>query len=101
MNNGAGHKDNWTDRDTDNHQNEDEEDQRILPTGNRRLLAQGEADTTTVVTYTVMLWYTAGFASSFAYEGNDMDAYFELMITQTNQGYINSEIPVSIQTFTN
>lgn len=42
-----------------------------------------------------MLWYTPEFAATFATEP-DMDAFINLVIEETNQGYINSKIPVII-----
>jgi len=56
---------------------------------------QRTTDTTTLVTYSVMLWYTPEFAATFATEP-DMDAFINLVIEETNQGYINSKIPVRV-----
>ena len=50
-------------------------------------------DTTTVVKYSVMLWYTPEFRNTFFAEA-DMEAFVNLVIEETNQGYINSQIPV-------
>ena len=52
-----------------------------------------QKDTTTVVTYSVMLWYTPEFRNTFFAE-DDMEAFVNLVIEETNQGYINSQIPV-------
>ena len=50
-------------------------------------------DTTTEVTYTVMIWYTPQFFASFASEA-DMNVFIDLVFEETNQGYINSQMPV-------
>ena len=55
---------------------------------------EAQKDTTTVVTYSVMLWYTPEFRNTFSTEA-DMEAFVNLVIEETNQGYINSNIPVS------
>jgi len=60
-----------------------------------KLLEQGLADTTTEVTYTVMIWYTPEFLASFASE-SDMNVFVDLVFEETNQGYINSEMPVRV-----
>ena len=54
---------------------------------------QGEADTTTKVSYSVMIWTTPQFVASFASDG-DMRRFIDLIFTETNTGYINSEMPV-------
>ena len=56
---------------------------------------KGYEDTTTEVTYSIMIWYTPQFYDSFASEA-DMNVFIDLVFEETNQGYINSEIPVSI-----
>ena len=61
------------------------------------LQQRGKQDTTTLVTFTVMLWYTPQFAASFTDMEDDMEVFFELLVEETNQGYINSEIPVRIK----
>ena len=55
-------------------------------------------DTTTEVTYTVMIWYTPQFFASFASEA-DMNVFIDLIFEETNQGYINSQMPVKYMTF--
>ena len=50
-------------------------------------------DSTTVATYSLMLWYTPEFKNTFFTEA-DMEAFINLVIEETNQGYINSQIPV-------
>jgi len=56
----------------------------------------GESDTETVVTYSVMLWYTKEFRSLFT-TYSDMDAFTDLIILETNDGYINGNIPVRVE----
>ena len=41
-----------------------------------------------------MIWYTPQFYDTFASEA-DMNVFIDLVFEETNQGYINSEIPVS------
>ena len=55
---------------------------------------QGKEDTTTVVDITVMVWYTAQFRNTFQTE-EDMNVFVNLVFEETNQGYVNSQIPVS------
>ena len=52
-------------------------------------------DNTTVVTYTVMFYYTKDFAAVTA----DIPGFIDQLIAETNQGYINSNIPLRIATF--
>ena len=59
------------------------------------LQARGLEDTTTEVSYTVMIWYTPEFLAAFASEA-DMNVFIDLVFEETNQGYINSEMPVSM-----
>ena len=47
-------------------------------------------DNTTVVTYSVMFYYTPEFAKAV----DDLEGLIDHIITVTNQGYINSKIPV-------
>ena len=54
-------------------------------------------DTTTEVIFTVMIWYTPQFFASFASEA-DMNVFIDLIFELTNQGYINSKMPVIIMT---
>ena len=56
--------------------------------------AKGIGDTRTVITYSVMIWYTPQFRNLFSSD-SDMLAHVELIIDTTNQGYINSQMPVS------
>ena len=47
-------------------------------------------DNTTVVTYSVMFYYTPEFAKAV----DDLEGFIDHIITVTNQGYVNSKIPV-------
>jgi len=67
-------------------------DQRQIRT---ELQDKGLEDTTTVVTYTIMIWYTPQFYDSFESEA-DMNVFIDLIFEETNQGYINSKIPIRV-----
>ena len=54
---------------------------------------QGEIDTSTMVDFTVMVWYTPQFRGSFS-SIDDMMVFIDLLFAETNQGFINSNIPV-------
>ena len=54
---------------------------------------QGLEDNTTLVTYSIMIWYTPEFKELFASE-DDLDLFIDLVFEETNQGYINSLMPV-------
>merc|ERR1719397_715090 len=54
------------------------------------LLAQGESDKTTISTYSVKFYYTRDFAAIT----DDIPLYVAQVVAETNQGYINSKIPV-------
>ena len=58
----------------------------------QKLVQQGAKDTTTVVTYSVMIYYTPDFASVTP----DIEGWVDQVLAETNQGYINSLIPVRI-----
>ena len=47
-------------------------------------------DTTTVVTYSIMFYYTQALEDATA----DIDGFIEQVLAETNQGYINSQIPL-------
>merc|ERR1712002_1363346 len=57
------------------------------------LIQQGRDDSTTVVTYSVMFYYTPEFASIT----DDIPLFVSQVIAETNQGYINSGIPVRVR----
>ena len=52
-------------------------------------------DNTTIVTYSVMFYYTPEFASITT----DIDGYIDQVLDETNQGYENSGIPVRVTRF--
>ena len=56
-------------------------------------VAQATEDTTTVVTYSVQFYYTKAFAAATS----DIEGWTELVIDETNQGYINSKVPLRIK----
>merc|ERR1711962_483758 len=63
-----------------------------------KLRQQGKTDNTTVVSFSVKFYYTLDFAETF--EGNDqIDHYFDKLTALTNQGFINSKIPVRMKIF--
>ena len=51
------------------------------------LLAQGEADQTTISTYSVSFYYTREFAAAT----DDIPLFVSQVVAETNQGYINSK----------
>lgn len=52
-----------------------------------------EQDTTTIVTYSVQLYYTKDFAAVT----KDIKGWTDLVIDETNKGYINSKVPLRIK----
>jgi len=52
-------------------------------------------DNTTVVTYSVMFYYTPEFSATTS----DIPGFIDQVIAESNQGYINSNIPVRISRF--
>ena len=86
-----------------------EEEMRYAKVNDRQatsaLIQQGRDDSTTVVTYSVMFYYTPEFASITddipllvslvrTLSNKNMTHMNFQMIAETNQGYINSEIPL-------
>merc|ERR1712243_427419 len=57
------------------------------------LIQQGRDDSTTVVTYSVMFYYTPEFEAVT----DDIPLFVSQVIAETNQGYINSGIPIRIR----
>ena len=55
---------------------------------------QGKSDSVTVVNYSIMIWYTPQFRATFPSE-EEMNLFIDQIFDETNQGYINSEIPVT------
>merc|ERR1711962_727191 len=58
------------------------------------LLETGKRDQTTIVTYSVMLYYTPEVRAAVESSGGDLKMFVNQMIDTTNQGYINSNIPI-------
>ena len=58
-------------------------------------LGDREEDTTTIVTYSVMFYYTQAFEDATA----DIEGFLDRVVTITNTGYINSQVPVRVQKF--
>ena len=54
------------------------------------LVAQGEADTESVVEYSVTVYVT----TQFLLTTRDPAAFIEQLVAETNQGYINSDVPL-------
>ena len=52
-------------------------------------------DTESIVTYTVKVYYTPKFAAFT----DDVEGFIDEVITETNQGYINSKVWDVIVTF--
>merc|ERR1719175_494082 len=50
-------------------------------------------DTTTIVTYTVKIYYTKEFKAVTS----DIDGFMDQVIQETNQGYINSKVPLRLK----
>ena len=68
-----------------------EPDTEILPHMRmEELLAKGRADTETIVEFSITVYYTKEFKAATA----DPKTFIEQVITETNQGYINSEVPI-------
>ncbi len=59
-------------------------------TSNYRVKRQAVSDTTTIVTYSIKIYYTPQFAATTA----DIQGFVEQVIQETNQGYINSKVPL-------
>ena len=53
------------------------------------------ADTTTIVTFSVMFYYTPEFEAETA----DIEGFVDQIIDITNEGFINSKIPVRVRSF--
>ena len=55
----------------------------------------GTKDTTTPATYSVMFYYTADFEAITP----DIHGYIDQVLAETNQGYVNSQIPLTATKF--
>ena len=58
-------------------------------------IQKGKDDDKTVVDYTIKFYYTREFAEAT----DDIEIYFDKVLSETNQGYINTKIPVRIRMF--
>ena len=68
------------------------QDRAVNFSGNPTRKVKSTSDNTTIVTYTVMFYYTADFAS----QTTDIPGFIDQVLAETNQGYINSEVPVRV-----
>merc|ERR1711981_47743 len=73
----------------DNH-NDDNENQNRRNRWYTDLQNQGKEDETTIAEFSVMIYYTPEFAA----ETPDVQTYVDAVIAETNEGYINSKIPI-------
>ena len=62
------------------------------PSDRRRL---GILDNSTLVEYTVMFYYTPDFAKITA----DIAGYVDQVLAETNQGYVNSDVPLRVSKY--
>ena len=62
-------------------------------TSHRNLDLTNTRDITTIVTYTVKVYYTPQFAASTA----DVDAFIDQVIQETNLGYLNTRVPLRVK----
>merc|ERR1712198_537301 len=92
----------WKEEDTANMEEEHEEgeifEDSTRSVSNRAAESyreQGINDDSTIVEYTVKFYYTVEFAQAT----DDIELYFDQVIAETNQGYINSKIPVRVKLF--
>ena len=67
----------------------------LPPTSKQNVRRTTAADNTTIVTYTVMFYYTP----QVAIYTDDIPGFIDQVIAETNQGYINSMMPVRIAKF--
>ena len=69
----------------------EETDTELLPDMRQQELeARGKADTSTIVEFTITVYYTEEFRKTTA----DPQTFIDQVIAETNQGYINSGIPI-------
>ena len=58
-------------------------------------LSDGAADNTTLATFSLMFYYTPEFEAATA----DIEGFVDQIIDITNEGFINSEIPIRVKAF--
>ena len=69
----------------------EETDTELVPDMRQQELeARGRADTSTIVEFTITVYYTEEFRKTTA----DPQTFIDQVIAETNQGYINSGIPI-------
>jgi len=93
----------WKEEDTAHMVEEEEEegpvemraDELISTEAKEELIQQGREDDKTIVEYSVKLYYTKEFAEAT----DDIELYMDQVIAETNQGYINSNLPVRVRIF--
>merc|ERR1711892_1032830 len=93
----------WKEEDTA-HMEEDEgeevtqemrADDLISAGAKNELIQAGINDATTIVEYSIKNYSTVEFAAAT----DDIELYFNQVVAETNQGYINSNIPVRVKIF--
>jgi hypothetical protein len=75
-----------------------DEDEKLRVAGAARvaaLQARATADNTTMATYSVKVYFTP----EFALETPDIEGFVSQAIAETNQGYANSQVPITVQLF--
>ena len=72
---------------------EDYGNEGVKGNSRERSNTQTVADTTTIVTYSVQIYFTKKFADATS----DIQGFTDLVIAETNQGYINSKVPLRIK----
>jgi len=83
----------WTDLPTEALPVLKEDMRDAVPDRKAAKLQQGKEDNSTIVTYSVMFYYTIEFAAAT----EDIDLYVAQVVADTNQGYINSKIPLRVK----
>merc|ERR1712142_465120 len=70
-------------------------DELISSQAKAELIQKGKDDDTTIVEYSIKYYYTKEFAEAT----DDIELYFDQVTAETNQGYINSKIPIRVKIF--
>merc|ERR1712142_128870 len=70
-------------------------DELISSQAKAELIQKGKDDDTTIVGYSIKYYYTKEFAEAT----DDIELYFDQVTAETNQGYINSKIPIRVKIF--
>merc|ERR1711892_1162833 len=93
----------WKEEDTAHMVEEDSEevpqemraDDLMSATVKNEFTQKGKDDDTTIVEYSIKYYYTQQFAEAT----DDIELYFDQVVAETNQGYINSKIPLRVTIF--